>query len=252
MTVSQSAFHEALLSPEAEVPEGLTDGAGRPAGRRFAVYRNNVAASLTDALELSFPAVAKLIGPRNFRNLAGDFLRKHPPSVPMLSQYGAEMPEFLATFEPVRHIGYLPDVARLEQAIRLSYHAADAAPADATVLQTLPPEALPSVRMKLAPAVRILCSRWPIHAIWAFNLEDGPKPQAGPENVVILRPGFDPELYVVPDAAARFIEHLQTGASLGTAHEAALNVEPEFDLSQTLGLLLGGNAISAILPELSS
>lgn len=36
-------------------------------GRRFDVYRNNVASSLTDALEVGFSAIAKLVGQRNFR-----------------------------------------------------------------------------------------------------------------------------------------------------------------------------------------
>lgn len=249
MSVSQAIFHEALLSPQAEVPDGLTDGLGRPAGRRFAVYRNNVAASLTSALELSFPAVAKLIGTQNFRTLAGVFLRQHPPSVPMLSQYGSEMPDFLQDFAPLAQLGYLPDVARLEQAIRLSYHAADAAPADPAQLQMLPAEALAEIRFALAPAVRLLRSRWPIHAIWAFNLKDGPKPMAGAQNVLILRPDFDPELHVIPDGAACFIENLSSGSPLSAAQEAALEADPAFDLSSTLGLLLTGRAISAIISE---
>ncbi|WP_371226622.1 putative DNA-binding domain-containing protein [Roseovarius sp. 2305UL8-3] len=251
MTVSQTRFHTALLDPKQPVPEGLSDGQGHPAGRRFAVYRNNVASSLTEALELSFPAILKLIGEENFKKVASVFLRQHPPSVPMLSQYGAEMPDFLTGFEPLQHIGYLPDVARLEQAIRLSYHAADAAPADASVLQTLAPEALLNTRFGLAPAVRMVRSPWPIHAIWAFNLEDGPKPEPGAQNVLITRPKFDPQLTPIPTATAAFIDALASDAPLGTAHDAATQHDPEFDLSHALGLLLSNNAVTRIIVESS-
>ena len=62
MTVGQESFTEALLTPEHPVPDGLIDPAGRPAGKRFDVYRNNVAVSLTGALETAFPVIRKLVG----------------------------------------------------------------------------------------------------------------------------------------------------------------------------------------------
>jgi hypothetical protein len=249
MTVSQTEFHTALLDPGQPVPEGLTDGQGRPAGRRFAVYRNNVAHSLIEALKLGFPTIVKLIGTGNFERMAAVFLREHPPGSPILSRYGAEMPEFLARFEPLAHLGYLSDVARLEQAIRASYHAADASPADPAILQTLTPDALAKVRFRLAPALQVVRSRWPIYSIRAFNLKDGPKPLPGAETVLILRPEFDPEITLICPAAQEFITQIKAGSTLGAANDAALGLDAGFDLSATLGCLLGGKAISEIQVE---
>jgi hypothetical protein len=62
MTPDQRSFTAALFDPALEVPKGLSDGQNHPAGRRFYVYRNNVAASLTEALNLGFPIIAKLLG----------------------------------------------------------------------------------------------------------------------------------------------------------------------------------------------
>ncbi|MCP4818153.1 MAG: DUF2063 domain-containing protein, partial [Shimia sp.] len=116
MIVSQTEFRGALLDGTRERPIGLTDEKGRAAGRRFDVYRNNVAVSLTEALAAGFPTIAKLLGEENFNAIAGLFLRQSPPASPLMMHYGAGFPEFLQTFEPLQHLGYLADVAHLELA----------------------------------------------------------------------------------------------------------------------------------------
>ena len=62
MSVTQTEFRSAILDPDVARPAGLVDGQGRAAGRRFDVYRNNVAVSLSEALETAFPVIAKLVG----------------------------------------------------------------------------------------------------------------------------------------------------------------------------------------------
>ena len=171
MTVDQAKFHDALLDSARPTPSGLHDGQNRPAGRRFSVYRNNVAASLTEALEVSFPAVAKLIGPGNFKTVAGIFLRQHPPQSPLIMVYGAEFPKFLETFDPLEHIGYLADVARLEQALRESYHAADATALTRMHLGQPFARDFAAAGLSFAPSVRLIRSSWPVHVIWAYNFE---------------------------------------------------------------------------------
>jgi hypothetical protein len=242
VTVSQTTFRKALLAPDKPRPDGLTDGAGHPAGRRFDVYRNNVAVSLTEALEIAFPVVRKLVGEANFKLLAAAFLRQHPPSTPLMMFYGTEMPGYLEIFAPTASIGYLPDVARLELAIRESYHAADAAPVDPARLQGLDPAAT----LTLAPSLRLVRSRWPVHAIWRFNMEDGPKPSPRAEDVAVLRPDLDPEPALLPDAGGTFVDALLTGSTLGEAYDAALAEAETFDLARNLSILIGANAITDI------
>lgn len=247
MSTPQSEFITALLDPQSAVPAGLTDPEGRPAGRRFSVYRNNVAVSLTDALQTAFPVIAKLIGDENFKGLAGLFLRQHPPASPLLMLYGEEMPGFLEGFQPLAHLGYLPDIARLELALRQSYHSADAAPADPATLQSLPPDRLMGARLVLAPAVRLIRSRWPIHAIWRFNMTPGaPKPEMVAEDVLVSRPDMDPTQTVLPAGGGAFVAALSGGATLSGAIEQASTEAPDFDLSATLAALLAANALSKI------
>ena len=241
--MSQSDFRAALLDPDRPAPAGLTDPHGRPAGRRFDVYRNNVTVSLTEALRQAFPVVRTLVGEDFFTAMAREFLRAHPPASPLMMFYGARMPGFLASFPPVAHLGYLPDIARLELALREAYHAADARPVPPEVLQSLPPDRLVDSKLRLAPAIRLVRSRWPIHAIWSANTRATPAPKATvPEDVLVTRPGYDPEPLCLPAGAGSFIAALQEGQTVG----AALDAGGAFDLTATLSLLIGAGAITDI------
>lgn len=243
-------FSEALLDPARPVPGGLIDPAGRPAGKRFDVYRNNVTVSLTEALVSGFPALHALLGEAFFNALAREFIRAHPPTSPVLTHYGADLAAFLERFEPVAHLGYLPDVARLEFLIRESYHAADAPAADASALAALPADRLMAQRFRLAPALRLLRSRWPVHDIWdAATDAAAPRPGSQAQAVLITRPDFDPMVSLLGPGAPSFILALLDGAELGAAHAAALAKAPEFDLSNTLALLLSGGAITEIYKD---
>ncbi|MDK3018070.1 HvfC/BufC N-terminal domain-containing protein [Pseudodonghicola flavimaris] len=252
MGVTETEFTQALLAPDLPVPEGLCDAAGHPAGRRFAVYRNNVAVSLTRALHEGFPVIARLLGPDNMDGLAGLFLRAHPPRSPVLMLYGATFPAFLEGLEQLAHLGYLGDVARLELALRQSYHAADAEPVDAAALAALPPDRLAASRLTLAPAVRLVRSPWPIHDIWRFNTEaDAPQPRATAQDVLVVRPEYDPRPVLLPAGGAVFLAALRDGVPLAEADAAARRAAEAFALAPLLAELLSGGAITGIAPASS-
>jgi hypothetical protein len=250
MSGGQDGFAAALLDPARPAPDGLTRPGGAPAGRRFDVYRNNVASSLIAALETAFPALRALLGDAAFRRLATAHARRHPPRGPRLMLYGADMPEFLAGFPPLRHLAYLPDLARLELARRQSYHAADAAPVAAETFAALPPARLLAARLTLAPAVRLIRSRWPVGSIWQAATDPGaPRPGSGGENVLVTRPAFDPVTTVLAPGGGTFVAALTRGDTLGQAVAAAEAALPGFEPTATLGVLAAGGAITAITED---
>lgn len=243
-------FLPALMDPARPVPAGLQDGQGRPAGRRFNVYRNNVTTSLIAALEQGFPAIARLLGAQNFAGLARAFVQANPPASRLMMHYGAGFPEFLEHTAARAQMGYLGDVARLELALRRSYHAADAAPLDPATLGDIPPARLDATIFTLAPAVELIRSPWPLHAIWTYALvPDSPKPAPQAQDVLITRPGFDPVAQPLPPGGAAFVAALIAGASLGAAHEAALAEAADFDPTTILGLLIAGGALTGLKDE---
>ncbi|MEL7164122.1 MAG: DNA-binding domain-containing protein [Pseudomonadota bacterium] len=248
---TQQEFRAALLDPDHAIPNGLVDGAGAPTVKRFNVYRNNVTVALIEALRTAFPVLRKLLGDANFDQLAPLYVRAHPPKSPLMMHYGAEMPAFLAGLATLAHIPYLADVARLELALRRSYHAADAPALAAERLGSVPPDALLQAKLHLAPAVMLIRSQWPLFDIWRYTtVADAAKPQAVAQSVLITRVEYDPTPHPLTTAQAAWIAAKMQGAALQQAQDAAAATDPEFDLTSLLGLLLAQGALTDItLPK---
>lgn len=243
--MTQATFAAALLAPDQPLPPGLVDPQGRPSKARFDVYRNNVTASLLRVLQAGFPVVGRLVGAEFFAAMAVEFLRRHPPQTRMMMLYGAEFPAFLSGFPPAAHLGYLPDVARIEQALRESYHAADAVPLGAERLAAVPAETFLAAHLTLSPSLRLVHSNWPALSIWQANqgAESRPLSASGAESTVILRPGFEPApLALTPDMAA-ILDALLSGQPVGLAVRAARN---EDALSDLFSLLVRHGAVTEI------
>ena len=248
LKATQSAFAGALLDPEAGLPDGVVDPEGRPAPRRFAVYRNNVTVSLVEALATAFPVVENIVGPEFFAAMAREFVRRSPPSSPLLMFYGEGFGEFLGDFAPVAHLAYLPDVAELEQLRRQAYHAADAEPLGPGFLSAIAPENLGNLTLVFHPSVRILRSAHPVLSIWEWNQQDGGTegkeiPDA-PESILIARPAQDVEMRRLPPGGAGFLDALAAGSPLGEAAAAGAGSEG-FDLTQNISGLMESRIITA-------
>ena len=225
------------------LPGGVT--AEGEAERRFSVYRNNVAHSLTEALARHFPAVARLVGAEFFRAMAMVFIARHPPTSPVLLDWGAAFPGFLEGFPPVAGLPYLPGVARIERARGLAYHAADAASVSpAAVAGARSPEAL---RLRLHPSVSLVASRWPVVSIWAANqpgADPGAMRASGPEVALILRDtALEVPVRALAAGDAALVAQLVAGQALGPAALQAQLAEPGHDPAAVLGYLMQSGAI---------
>lgn len=251
-----TAFAAALVDPARAVPPGLIGRDHRPAGRRFAVYRNNVVVSLIDALAARFPVVAALVGAEFFRAAAGVFVRAAPPETPLLYAYGDGFADFLAGFAPAADIAYLADVARLEWAIGAAGTAADAAPLGRAALAGLSADAVAALRLDPHPSVRLVTSPWPILALWRAHQPGAAMPAIWPEggeSVLVLRDPTDRIVTVALDpGAARCLAGLLDGAAFGVAATLALAEAapgaPCFDPGSFLLSLIDLDAVIGVTP----
>lgn len=234
----QTDFVKGLLDPERTPPEGVVGPNGRPAGKRYDVYRNNVIVSLSEALASAFPVIQTLVGAEFFSAMANVHVRQFPPRSPLMIHYGEDFPDFLASFPPVAHLAYLPDIARLERARRMAYHAADADVFDPAKLEGLSEES----HLILHPSVHVITSVHPIFSIWRFNSADdkSPLPDHG-ETVLISRPADELQMHVISSSAGIFLSALD--GTLGEALAKATEADAAFDFTENLTALLSANLL---------
>jgi hypothetical protein len=239
-------FARAVLDASAEVPAPLTRQTGGTPSRRFGVYRNNVYASLIEALTGRFPVVARLVGDEFFRGMARVYIERDPPRSPVLLCYGEGFPAFVAQFPPAVAVPYLADVARLEWAWHAAYHTADAAPLSLAALKKAAGGA-EDVALTLHPSLSVVRSAWPVITIWQINAADGAPGRAqlppGGEDALVARPRLDVEVRRLPAGGAIFVLAVKGGATLQEAAARAMDDAPAFDLAANLAGLMASGAI---------
>lgn len=240
---NQTVFASALLNPDLPCPPGLRTWNGSDPATRFAVYRNNVVVSLIDALADTYPVVQALVGEEFFRAMAGVFARAHPPRSRVMAYYGDSFAEFIAAFAPAASVPYLADVARLEMARVLAYHAADAVPVatDALHAALVDPQQLETLRLVLHPSVQVITSEFAVLSIWAEHQTATSAPPLDPDvaqTVLVYRNALTVDSRELATGAAVFVTVLQSGHSLLDAADAASSNDSDFDLTPTLALLL--------------
>ena len=247
-----AAFAAALHDPDAPLPERLGAPAGAPIADRFAVYRNNVHASLVDVLADRFPVVQALVGTEFFRAMARAFVRSERPRDASLFRYGGSFPAFVAAFEPARELPYLPDVARVENAWHESWGAADAEPIGLRELSATPPEQLLRSRLGVHPAARLLRSPWPVGSLWLAHQAGEPDLAAlewRPESVLITRPQAEIHVQALAAGAASLAAALLAGTTLEQAYDAAFAEDPALDPGQALRVLAEAGLFESIGAE---
>ncbi|MGF1613680.1 MAG: DUF2063 domain-containing protein [Gammaproteobacteria bacterium] len=245
---TQADFVKALRDGTAPPPSTLMGSAGESPVLRFNVYRNNVHVSLVDALAAIYPTVQRLVGEAFFRAMARVFVGAVLPATPVLIDYGEGFPSFIEDFEPAAGLPYLGDVARIDRAWHRAYHAAEALPLAPRLLQRVPPQHLGELILALHPSAQALSSHWPALSIWLTNRHDEKvRPvdlASGDESALVCRPGIDVGVWRLPPGAARFVAALAAGVTLAEATAAASLSAPDFDLSETLQILLGSGALT--------
>lgn len=245
----QQQFAAAVLDDAPAVITYLRDGAF-PAERHLQVYRNNTFANLTEALGAIYPVVHRLVGDEFFGFITNRFIPLHPPRSGNLHDFGGELAEFLARFEPAQSLPYLPDVARLEWAWHESFHAGDAMAFDLSSLSGVAPERYGSLVFALQPSARLVASPYPILRIWEVNQPDFAGDQTvnldqGTDRLLVVRRGLRVEIEAIPAGDYALLAAFQESKPLGVAHDAAVAAEPTFDLMQTLQRHLQSETIAA-------
>ena len=243
----QGGFSHKLLQRGGAAPDGLI----RP--KRFRVYRNNVFASLINALRSRYPVIERLVGEDFFEAAAGHFVKAHPPRSPVLIDYGKGFSAFLANFEPARPLPYLADIARLEWLRHRAYHAEDRKALRPSDLGGAPSDRISALQFVFHPSAALIISPYPIVSIWETNAYDAETRPTGPdldgEAALVVRPEYEVLVVRLEEADHAFAAALAEGATLGEAAEGA--EAGGFNLAPALAKLIAAGAFCSFTLSLS-
>lgn len=213
---------------------------------RFAIYRNNVAASLIGILAARFPVVARIVGEESFNDLASRFVALYPPRSPVLLAYGEVFPAFLRSLHSAPAADYLADIAVIEVARGRAYHAADAKPIAAARFSDLTPEQLPDVRVLLHPSLTLLRSKFPVVSVWEANQADADEPVRcwKGEDAMVMRAHYEVTVTRLPDGGFALMSALANGSTLAIAIESGIRASAAFELADNLAVLAGSGVVT--------
>ena len=246
----QAAFAAHLAGADRADLLAVVGGDTIAAAARLGIHRHHVFESLGTALAATFPTVQTLVGADFFRRLARDFVALSPPVQPVLAEYGAGLPAFIAGYEPAGGLPYLADIARLDWALNLAFHAPAGRRLAAADLSAIAIERLPSISLALSAGAALVRSRYPLDRIWQVS-QPGVAGEtvdlnSGGADLLILRRADDATFVSLSAGEAAFIACLVGARSLEVASGAALQVDPAFDLRISFARLLALGAFAAL------
>ncbi len=235
----QERFAEAMLDPRSAGSDLHIRANGLDGAWRLGIYGNNIVNSFTEALRACYPVVDRLVGDRFFNYAAQAYLRAYPSRSGDLREYGSHFAPFLEGFAPAKGLAYLPDVARLEWARQLVYHAPEAKPLEPAALGVIAPERNAQLRFLLNPAAQLLASPYPLLKIWEVNqvhceADERVDLAMGGVRLLIIRRSLSIEMQALGSGEYVLLCELAGGKTLGEAYEQAAEFEPVFDLAEAL------------------
>ena len=236
---------------------GLSVWHGGDTARRFLIHRNNRLVGLIDHLAETFSVVKALVGDEFFNGMSIEYLGQLRLDPPILNVMGGSFSSFISQFEHAQDLPYLADLARLEFARVVAFHAentvAMSASDVANVLRTMEgcsPEllSLAAFHVKLHPSITVIESSFAIQSIWAAHQrEEAEQAQAltsidvsCAQSVIVFRSGWQPVVMEVDEGYACVISRLNEGVSLDVALAARGSVDEfgELDVAALISFLV--------------
>jgi hypothetical protein len=216
--------------------------------RGLKAYQSNGHGLAQRALEVAYPVVAQLLGDESFGELARALWHAQPPRRGDISRWGSGLPDFVRNNPQLADEPYLADVACVEWALHQCATAADAElqPETLVLLGTQAPDGL---WLQLAPGAAVVRSAWPIASIvlahqpgTGVSLAEAGQQlrEAVPQDAVVWRQGLRPRARQAQAGEADWLECLCQGDALGTALDAAPDLDIQRWLTEAVqsGLLL--------------
>lgn len=194
---------------------------------RLDVYGDGYLARMTEALAETYETIERILGRAAFNEIVRRYVERHPSEHPNLTELGRHFATFLERDPIATELPVLPDLARLERALIVSYHARAETPLPSSELEGFTPDRFGECRIAFQPHLFALRSRWPVRSLRRDRDDPGVAERArtatSPEAIVGYRDGLDVVLREPPDGELVCLQALLAGASVAEAVECIVD-----------------------------
>jgi hypothetical protein len=235
----QQRFQRHLLDGDADVAEAVRDG-GIGAARRLAIYHHAYRWRLVEALRDTYGHTLRHLGGERFDAAALAHVEVHPSAHPSLRDYGDGFDATLAATHP--DAGALPELARLDLALRRAFDGPDAPVLTLEALATLDAGRWADAAFELHPTAVRSSVRFNTLQIWQALDDDldppPPQPLAEAGEVLVWRRGHRPHFRSLAPFEAAALDAVQSGASFAATAQRLVERFGAAGLADALGGLL--------------
>ena len=249
---TSEAAHQALPTEMPSIDDLILPSQALSSQRRLEVYANAYYARLLECLRDEYPALTTLLGEDTFNAFGIEYLQQHPSQSYTLADLGHAFPAFLAENRAAATGGdsesqntestdecwvdLMIDLAVVERTYSEVFSGPGIEKSEtlcADAVAAIPPEQVGSIRLVVAPCVRLVRLNAMAHE-FAIAVRKGTAltdqlPDAVPTCLVITRLNYVVRTIKVEHEEFQLLEHLIKGATLEEAIERLAEHSPMTD-----------------------
>ncbi|MCG3204715.1 MAG: hypothetical protein KCHDKBKB_01431 [Elusimicrobia bacterium] len=189
---------------------------------RLSIYGNAYFARIVDALEANYSSVKNIVGTRPFNDWARKYLICYPSTFKSIDDVGHKFSHFLSQTPLNKKFPFVAELAKVEWAAHQSFFADDTPPLNTSLLNKIPKQKWPQLKLRFDPSVKLLKLSWPVDDLWRrdgkINRQQIKKIRRGTSHVVIYRlPDKQVRISRLSRIQFSFLSLLHSGRPLGKA-----------------------------------
>lgn len=206
------------------------------------IYRSTIRENLTNALRITYPLTAKIIGEGFLDFVASSYVFKFLPNEGSLLGYGKEFPEYLGSLEQMQSYLFVKDFANFEWLASECHDAHEEYPISAIEMQQLLEKGIVP-DLKIRSCVKAIASKYAIDKLWDLlrknkDIHEGFQIELTNESYLMLaKIEYEIEVFPLEKSEFEIIEKMNNGhgledalASFSSENEAAITVSKLMNL----------------------
>jgi hypothetical protein len=175
---TQAALQRSILA-QGDAITGLVAGDERlSAADRLGIYAYAYESRLIEALQQTYPALARALGDEQFGSTARAFIREHPSRVASIRYFGRGLAEFLHDRASEPADAMLADLVRWEWALSAAFDGPDADALPVTALSDVPADHWPGLCLRMPGSLQRVALQTNAIDWWRFAVQDAVQPAA--------------------------------------------------------------------------